>query len=357
VLRRWVYAIATHPGQPATLWAGTRSTGRSEVGVYKSVSRGATWSFSSRGILHTPASALAVDPVTPGVYWAANHAGVSRSTDAGFTWTERDGNLPGPAFVQALVIDPSDPETVWAGTSQGVFVTEDGGVRWEARREGLSAPGALPFASVHLLRLAPSDPSIAYAGGIERLFRTVDAGRHWTLLATPPLASFASLQDVWVDPRDPEVLFVVRGGVWVSRDGGASWNAVPVGSGAGSFRSVEADPRDPDVLYAAGDEGVYRSADGGQVWQLVTGLPVTWQGNLTVGPAGEVWVGAWDGSLGSIYFSPDGISDWTLLPGIELVHTLFVLEADPHHPSTVFAGASVLMSGNVVDGIFRHTGD
>jgi photosystem II stability/assembly factor-like uncharacterized protein len=358
VLRRWVETIATHPVQPATLWVGTRSTGRSATGVYKSVNRGASWAFSSRGIFHATAGALAVDPVTPGVYWAANDAGVWRSADGGFTWTERNGDLPRHLFVQALAIDPSDPETVWAGTSAGVFVTEDGGVRWEARREGLSVPDPLPFAPVRLLRLAPSDPSIVYAGGVERLFKTVDAGRHWTLLPSPPLLSLGALEDVWVDPRNSDVLFVVWGGVWVSRDGGASWSAVPVGSGAASFRSVEGDPRDPDVLYAAGDEGVFRSTDGGQAWQLVADLAVTWQGNLTVGPAGEVWAGAWDDTgFGGIYFSPDGLSGWTLLPGIELIHTLFVLEADPHDPGTVFAGASVLMSGNVASGLFRHTGD
>lgn len=351
---RSVRAIATHPSQPATLWAGTQP-GRFPSGIYKSVNRGAVWTFSSRGIFNTATSSLAFDPVTPGILWAAAGSTIWRSADGGSTWAERRGNIPRSFFVQAIAVDPRDPETVWAGTSRGVYVSEDGGATWEERREGLTAPGAQPVAGVLFLRLAPSNPSIAYAGSFEALFKTVDAGRHWSLLLlpAPSFPEFVALQDVWVDPRDPDVLFAARGGIWASRDGGASWSLVPVGNGSTTFQSVEADPRNPDVLYAGGEEGMFRSADGGQVWQLVTDVPITWQGNLAVGPAGEVWVG----DLGGIYFSPDGVSGWTLLPGLTPYHNVFVLAADPHDPGTVFASTYTFDSSGTFYGLFRHPGD
>jgi len=58
-----------------------------------------------------------------------------------------------------------------------------------------------------------------------------------------------------------------------------------------------------------------------------------------VGPAGEVWAG----DLGGVYFSPDGVSGWTLLPGLH-AHVLSALEADPHHPSTVVASTSDILA-------------
>ena len=228
-----------------------------------------------------------------------------------------------------------------------------GGATWEERREGLTAPGLRPFAPVQILRLAPSNPSVAYAGSVAGLFKTVDAGRHWTFFPLPPLPELEALRDLWVDPRDPDVLFAARGGIWASRDGGASWDLVPVGNGSTTFRSVAADPRNPDVLYAGGEEGVFRSTDGEQVWQLVTDLPITWQGNLTVGPRGEVWAG----DLGGIYFSPDGVSGWTLLPGLTPYQDLFVLAADPHDSGTVFASTFTFDSSGYFHGLFRHTGD
>jgi photosystem II stability/assembly factor-like uncharacterized protein len=351
VLRNRVVAIATHPNQPAILWTGTQPVGRQVSGVYKSVDRGATWRFSSRGIFTVETFSLAFDPVEPSVLWAASGGGVRHSTDGGATWTERSGDLPRDLFLITVATDPHDPETVWAGTTQGVFVTEDGGATWEERREGLSAPDASPFAPVHLLRIAPSDPEVAYVASQEKLFRTVDAGRHWTLLPAPPIPAILRSGDLWADPRDPDVLFAARGGLWVSRDGGASWSEVPLGNGGGGFRAVASDPRDPDVLYAGGDQGVFRSADGGLTWEHVTRRTAVTR--LTVGLTGTVWAEI----NRRVFFSPDGISGWDLLPGLSQYDALTVLAADPHHPGTVFAGGSALRSGNLVQGLFRHTGD
>lgn len=350
---RQVTVIATHPSRPDVVWAGTQqSFRRLTPGIYKSVNRGTTWRFSSAGIFDLCAMSLDFDPVTPGVLWATCF-GVYRSADGGATWTERSGNLPGfeNFFVDELRVDPHDPQTLWAGTNRGVYVSEDGGATWEARRDGLHAPGApTPFVQVIALRLAPSNPVVAYAADLARLFRTVDAGRHWTLLASLPPLSYRLL-DVLVDPRDPDVVFVAGGEVRVSRDGGATWDRVPVGNGTSIFRALAADPRNPDVLYAGGEEGVFRSTDGGHAWQLVAAIPITWQGDLAVSPAGGVWAG----DIGGIYFSPDGVSGWTLVPGIA-PYTLF-LEADPHDPSTVFAGTSAAIPGGYFNGLFRHTGD
>jgi hypothetical protein len=71
-----------------------------------------------------------------------------------------------------------------------------------------------------------------------------------------------------------------------------------------------------------------------------------------VGPAGEVWAG----DLGGVYFSPDGLSGWTFLPGLH-AHVLSALEADPHHPSTVVASTSDILAPGTLEGLFRHTGD
>jgi photosystem II stability/assembly factor-like uncharacterized protein len=355
LLNRAVSALATHPSQPAILWAGTHSNSRRfPIGVYKSVNRGTSWSFTSRGIFHLPATSVAFDPVTPDVLWAAANGGVYRSANGGATWADRSGNLPSLEEFGAreLAIDPDDPRTIWAGTTRGVFVTEDAGVTWEPRREGLTGgPGAFPL--VRLLRLAPSNPSIAYAATFSQLFKTVDAGAHWTLIASPPpdLPNTLGVEDLLVDPRDPDVVFATLGSLWKSDDGGDSWTAVLKGSGEQAVHKVAADPRDPDLLYAAGGDGVFRSADGGQSWERVLDLRITAQGDVAVGPEGEVWVGGRD--VG-VYFSPDGVSGWTFLPGLELL--TLQLEADPHHPETVIAVTTNFAAG-AEEGLFRHVGE
>src|SRR5207248_10028087 len=50
-----------------------------------------------------------------------------RSTDAGRTWREVRGDLPGRGSVLALAEDHKDPDLLFAGTEFGLFFTADGG--------------------------------------------------------------------------------------------------------------------------------------------------------------------------------------------------------------------------------------
>jgi photosystem II stability/assembly factor-like uncharacterized protein len=343
-----VTTVAAHPLQPNLVWAGAlyQPQGQVGVGIYKSVNGGATWAFSSRGIFEEFASAMAYDPAAPGVLWAVSQTRLWRSADGGADWTERGKRIPALFPVLEVAVDPRDPRTVWAGTTRGVFVTEDAGATWEARREGLTGAGARPFAAVQLLRLAASDPSVVYAGGNFTLFRTADAGARWTQLTIPPPRLGSGVLDALVDARDADVVFLAWGDVSVSRDGGGTWERVAVGSGSAAFHDLAADPRDPDVIYAGGEEGIFRSADGGRTWQLVTEIPVASAGDLAVGPSGEVWAAS-NGT--EIYRSPDGVSDWTLVPTGGQFYNVFEIEVDPHAPHDAFVATN--------RGLFRHSGD
>jgi photosystem II stability/assembly factor-like uncharacterized protein len=351
---RWIEALVAHPDRPGVLWAASPFSSRRDhaPGIFKSVDGGTSWRASNRGLLALPVFSLALDPVTPGVLWAGSPyvAGVLRSTDGGATWMERNGNREPLEVVSDLAVDPRDPETVWAA-SRGVFVTEDGGATWEARSEGLVDEGG-NFASVHVLQLAAAHPSVAYAGTSApegaRLYKTVDAGAHWVQLASLP--ALFHIADVLVDPRDPDVVAVTtddfeleRGALWISRDGGATWEAAPLG-GSSYVWSLAIDPHNPDVLYAGGDEGIFRSADSGRTWQRVADLQVADHPDLVVSPTGAVWASTRTG----VYRSADGLSGWTAVPGVE---RFFVteIEVDPHDPGSVLAAT--------LGGVFRHQED
>ena len=57
---RYISALAIDPHTPATLYAGTSSSG-----VFMSVNGGETWSAINSGLTETYMSALAIDPQTP----------------------------------------------------------------------------------------------------------------------------------------------------------------------------------------------------------------------------------------------------------------------------------------------------
>lgn len=330
-----VSVLVPHPSRPGTLWAASSLSFQAEArsGVYKSVNGGAAWRFSSRGLFGPSALALTFDPVVPGVLWvAAGLSGVFRSTDGGGTWTPRNTGLVGfeSGLVYDVALDPRDPETVWIGTATGIYRSGDGGATWEAH--SLTA-------AIRDVRLT-SDPAILYASSGNQLLRSVDGGEHWAdVFGGSPTSPY--ITDVLVDPRDPDVVFLATGDVQGSRDGGVTWETVPVRTEPASILVLALDPRNPDVLYAGGGSGLFRSADNGRTWQQVAAADVPGAvGKIAVGPTGEVWVTTAHG----MHVSPDGVSDWAAVPDLT-GPVILEIAVDPHDSGRVFLGTTA--------GIFR----
>lgn len=341
---RTIHELVAHPRHPSTLWIAATSfysgAGAGE-GILKSTDGGATWRFASRGLRAVRVEALAFDPVTPGTVWAGSYSsGIWRSPDRGATWEERNINLENSVntMIDDVAIDPRDPETVWLGTFGGVHVSVAGLSFWQMRNEGLTTPFSGYTAPVRDLRIAPSNPSVVYASTPSGLYRTRDEGMHWTHLENFALTD---VDDLLIDPQDEDVVFAAASDLWVSRDGGSTWANAPVWNGPTVVRSLAADPRDPDLIYAGGDDGVFRSADGGITWQQVASFPVVGVSELAAGPDGEIWAVSAHG----IYRSPDGLAGWVPVPGLENT-TVAEIVVDPHDPDGVYAATTA--------GVFRH---
>lgn len=127
---------------------------------------------------------------------------------------------------------------------------------------------------------------------------------------------------VAVDPGDPAHVLVgaANGGVWESRDAGASWSprtdyAATLATGALAF-----DPSNHAVVYCGTGEGdwwswlgagVLRSTDGGTSWAPVCTAPFVGLGfhKLLVDPADGRHLLA--GTTGGLFVSADGGANWT----------------------------------------------
>src|SRR5689334_11679387 len=73
-------ALAVDPGNSGTMYVGTYISG-----IFKTTDHGASWSAVGWGPLG--AYAIAVDPAASATVFVADWASISRSTDAGATWT------------------------------------------------------------------------------------------------------------------------------------------------------------------------------------------------------------------------------------------------------------------------------
>jgi len=190
------------------------------------------------------------------VFAGAQDGGVFRSIDGGRSWSPLTAALPVPS-VTALAVDPGDADHVLAAADGAVFGSLDAGASWQAASPGFDA-------AVRHLDFAPSDPRVVYAAG-GGVWRSGDGGATW--LPVDGGLPAGSLTTVAVAPEDPDTAWaaVFEAGIYVTRDGGATWQRT---LRAPSPRGVVADPGEPGTVYAAGGDGLYVSRDHGASWHL-----------------------------------------------------------------------------------------
>lgn len=329
-------------------------------------------------------------PDNPDVMYVTDAwAGVFMSTDGGQTWlpsnegiTTRAGESGDAIPVFCLTIDPHDYDTIWVGTQnvRGIFKSTDGGRTWVEMDEGVVEREGITFRG---FTVDPHSPDTVYAaaelsswvwagepcsgrefdmtGGV--VYKTTDGGQNWT----PVWRGDNLARYVWIDPRDPDVLYVSTGifdreaansdpvkgipggeGVLKSTDGGDTWTHANNGLNNLYVGTLFMHPQNPDVLLAGTGNnqyyrgnGVYLTTDGGNSWQRTLR-----DDNIT---AVEFALSdpniAYAGSADAVYRSTDGGRTWQRVSGGENgwgspgVRAGFPIDfqVDPRDPDRIFA--------------------
>jgi photosystem II stability/assembly factor-like uncharacterized protein len=287
----------------------------------------------------------------------------------------------GPANMVGRVTDiegvPGDPNIVYVGAaSGGVWKTLDGGLTWSPIFDGAGLP------SIGDIALEPGNPEVVYVGTGEAnprnsvsfgdgVYKSTDGGRTWTHLG---LDDTRAISRIAVNPRQPNLVYVgalghVFGpnkerGVFLSADGGRTWEKVLYTDDRHGVADLDIDPRNPNILFAAlwrferkpwtftsGDEegGLWKSVDAGRTWKKVTqGLPkLVGRIGVRVSPSNPRVVYAMTESPeGTLYRSDDrGESFRCVSKDPEIVSRGFYythVQVDPSDENRVYAVASRL---------------
>jgi len=202
--------------------------------------------------------------------------------------------------VVAVAGDPHDPMVFYFGAcAGGVWKTIDGGVYWRCVSDGY-----FTSASVGAIAVAPSDPNVIYAGMGETtirldvsygdgVYKSTNAGRTWSHLG---LKQTRHIGKIRIHPHDPDIVYVAalgdafgpneERGVFRSKDGGKTWQKVLYRSPDAGCVDIAIDDANPRILFAAFWEtrrsfwslnsggpgsGLFRSYDGGDSWEEITG--------------------------------------------------------------------------------------
>ncbi len=124
----------------------------------------------------------------------------------------------------------------------------------------------------------PTRDGVIYLGGdCAGVYKTEDRGQHWRLI-NKGISSYA-VYSLAVSPAEPETVFAAtEEGLCRSRDGGETWQPLPrtgpkelhlTAERDKSVRAVAVDSKNGKNVYAASPGGkVYRSVDGGDTWTV-----------------------------------------------------------------------------------------
>jgi len=306
--------------------------------------------------------------------------GVLVSADGGKSW-QVQGESHGlrMLYIGSLTMHPEKPEVLLAAAGHastgigayadylrsrgetspaGIYRTENGGENWT---QVLTPPADRILEALSSVEFCPGEPDIAYAASEARVYRSQDAGATWRELPSsvtgwgPPHIVTGFPIDIQCDPRDADRLFINNygGGNFLSEDGGQNWVNSSQGYSGALLRSVAVDPIQAGVVYAAGPSGIWRSEDGGNLWNGLANsspsaiLRLDWNTVVVdpVDPQHLLLAGSPE-----VFESIDGGQSWHKAPlsnqqgerlegdGLAGMSPISVFAFAPSNPSVVYAG-------------------
>ena len=363
------------PADSATLYASGYPGG-----IFKSTDGGLSWheknfgmvSFKVEDPLRQGYYALDISESNPEVlYLGLYEKGVYRSFNGAETWypvNGRNGTMTGRP-ITSVVVDPTDENTVYAAAEDGVYRTTNGGQDWEQMNSGLVTD------DVKLLHLNADGELYAGSRGYglylwrggswEPQNPTGSWGRIWPMWNDRPLYQYTSLL---IHPEDNSrmLLGTFPQGIYKSADGGASFRESNIGwTLDGVFRLV-CHPENPEIVYAGTYNGLNRSLDFGDHWEMWDNgwPPEQWVFSIAFDPTdpdvmyacsknGENEGQGVEEFRGTVMKSLDGGASWfEITDGLDKNQEFYKILVDRFDPSTLYLAAQY-------DGMFisRDAGD
>ncbi|MCC1484545.1 VPS10 domain-containing protein [Winogradskyella immobilis] len=331
-------------------------------GVYKSMDAGKTWTHigldQSRHI-----SDVIIHPTNPDIiyitaqgaqYGTSKERGVYKTTDGGENWS-KVLYVNESTGASSLSMDMNNPRILYAamwqhrrypwliesgGEGSGLYKSIDGGTTWDKLKTGL--PKVFGKAGISVSR-ANSERVFAVIeaeddkGGV---YRSDNAGKTWTQVNKNRVNVARSwyYMEIFADPQNENVVYVLNAPVMKSIDGGKSFSNIAVPHGDNHHLWIN--PTDNQNLINSNDGGANISFNGGKSWSTQQNQPTAqFYRVITDNQVPyRVYGGQQDNSTMSIVSRTNdaGIDwkDWYAVAGGESAFIAF----DPDNPETVYGG-------------------
>ncbi len=281
--------IAVNPIHPDTLYAATGDGygytidgyntfwgGLYSAGVMKSTDGGNTWSTTGMTFTQPTRQSLLrllINPANPNILLAAAVNGIYRTVDAGASWLRV--YTAGPVY--SLAFRPGAPDTVYGVNNTNLVWSVDGGATWSVLYAGIN-----PASDRATIAVSPASPRSIWVLDADNVLKwSHDRGATFTATPSSPADSaiFYGYYDrvLAVSPTDSQ--FVLACGMLMTRsiDGGATWGRLnPSQDVHVDNHAMTFNPLHSATIYSGNDGGVFVTRNGGLSWQNISdGLTIS----------------------------------------------------------------------------------
>lgn len=164
--------------------------------------------------------------------------------------------LPNTPDYHSLLVAAGNPDALTLGTHNGLYQSSDGGRTWRSTT----------LVGQDAMNLGRAEGGVTWTAGHNVFAKSVDGGVTWQDVRPDGLPHL-DIHGFAVDPRDQRTLLAALAGegIYRSKDGGESFELVTREVGAGVMALAVM----PDGRVLAGDmqRGLFASADEGRTWK------------------------------------------------------------------------------------------
>jgi len=250
-------------------------------------------------------SSHAIDPSNPAIVYSAGFYGTIARTDVVKGVSKRllprmyeDEPKMRGEWVAPFIISTHNSNIIYHGM-QYILRSIDQGNTWEQISPDLTYNTAAEMGDIshHTLTTISESPlkyGLLYAGTDDgKVQMTRDGGKRWQeIMEGLPYQKWVSR--IVASAYDLPTVYMTQNGkrdddftpyVWKSTNYGKTWVDISKGIPVGPVNVIREDPKSKEILYAGTDGGVYVTTDGGKTWNaLGTGLPWTYVLDLVIHP-------------------------------------------------------------------------